>query len=118
MTGQHMLQQQWADKLLDVTVNVLQGRGLAKMDGALGKADPYVIVKCGGASATTEVEKKTLTPVWGEPDVGVTFSFAEVGHGEVVEVELWDWDRYGEDDAMGRVRLAASELNGETLMGV
>jgi hypothetical protein len=63
----------------------------------------------------TPVAKGTLEPTWGEDGAGLEFAFQEVDEDTAVVVQVWDWDRYNDDDPMGEVRLPVSELSKEAL---
>ena len=81
------------------TVHVTRARNLAKMDRG-GKADPYVVLRCGDVVHQTGVVKKSLAPEW--KDARFQFNVPSV---EVLQVEMYDWDRGSKDEPMGCVSI-------------
>ena len=98
-----------------ITVQVLQAKGLAKMD-MMGKADPYVVVRCGGLEPQrTDVVKDSLTPMWGS-----TFGFHGVDGNpndkwtpSQITAQVYDWDRGVSDDPMGQVLVPLEKIDGK-----
>jgi len=88
-----------------VTVRVLRGANLVAADRG-GKSDPYVVVQVpGGKKGKTRVIKGTVNPVWDPPEVlelAVPDAVAAASH---LTVEVWDHDRIGFDDLLGRGKL-------------
>ena len=76
-------------------VEVCEAKELKDKD-AVGKGDPYVVLKCGGQEHKTAVKKGTNNPVWHEK-----FTFKQPG--PVIEVEVWDKDKFSKDDFIGEV---------------
>lgn len=62
-----------------------------------GKSDPFVVVRVDGEKvAKTEVQRKTLSPVWNQKlDVPIPSR-----SGNKVTVEIHDWDRTGSNDLL------------------
>ncbi|KAK9267522.1 hypothetical protein L1049_009950 [Liquidambar formosana] len=84
-------------------VNVVQGRRLVIRD--FKSSDPYVVVKLGNQTAKTKVINSCLNPVWNEE---LTFSLTEpVG---VLNLEVFDKDRFKADDKMGHAYLSLQPL--------
>ncbi|KAM7271529.1 hypothetical protein ACFE04_030743 [Oxalis oulophora] len=79
-------------------VSVVKGKNLAIRD--FKSSDPYVIVKLGHQSAKTKVIHKCLNPVWNEE---LTFSLTDPV--EVLNLEVFDRDRFKSDDKMGHAHL-------------
>jgi hypothetical protein len=80
-----------------------------------GKSDPYVylaispskddITKVYPKTAKSEIKKQTLNPVFDE-----TFSLPVANIiQDVLIIEMWDWDRIGDDDFMGQIKVKLSE---------
>ncbi|CAN0890945.1 Protein C2-DOMAIN ABA-RELATED 11 [Linum grandiflorum] len=80
-------------------VTVVQGKRLAIRD--FKTSDPYVIVKLGNQIARTKVINSCLNPVWNEE---LLFSLTEPLVG-VLNLEVYDKDRFKADDKMGRAEL-------------
>ncbi|KNC55479.1 uncharacterized protein AMSG_01743 [Thecamonas trahens ATCC 50062] len=83
-----------------LVVHVIKAEGLAKRDRGKGKSDPYAAVRYRKQELKTRVMKRTLNPVWDE-----VLEFEPDDHGDVIEVDLWDDDKVGED-YLGRVVIA------------
>lgn len=86
-------------------LNVSEGRDLTPMDISLFKkrSDPYLKIFYRGKFFKSEIQYATLEP---------KYNFAPLDIGEVVEcdddiieIQVWDWDKLTEDDFMGMVRI-------------
>jgi hypothetical protein len=91
--------------------HVLSASGLPKMD-MNGKADPYVVLRCGRDQAQEQRSKvvpKTLSPVWDD----ARFQWSAVEGSEELVVRMFDQDRGSKDDPMGEVRVKVSEMDGQ-----
>ena len=92
-----------------LVVHVLSASGLAKMD-LNGKADPYVVLKCGKAKEQrSKVVPKNLSPVWDDAH----FRWSEVEESDELVVTMLDRDKGSKDDPMGEVRVPVSEMDGQ-----
>jgi hypothetical protein len=97
-----------------------RANGLRVMDKALfgsGSSDPFVKVQLGTdskkcESAKTSIQKKTLRPDWKGETLALEVDEAADGATEV-EVALYDWDRLGSNDFMGRTVTTLRELLAE-----
>ncbi|KAK8629893.1 hypothetical protein V6N13_078711 [Hibiscus sabdariffa] len=86
-------------------VVVVQGKKLGIRDFIFKSSDPYVVVKLGDQVAKTKVINCCLNPVWNEE---LTFSLTEpVG---VLNLEVFDKDRFKADDKMGHAYLNLQPL--------
>ncbi|KAF9937275.1 hypothetical protein BGZ65_001612, partial [Modicella reniformis] len=83
-----------------VRIHVLQARGLAVKDSN-GMSDPYVKIRIGGHSFTTQYIPKTLNPVW---DASFEFDIETQSVPDQVNLMFWDKDRFTKDDFMGVAR--------------
>lgn len=84
-------------------VTVVQGKRLVIRD--FKSSDPYVIVKLGNQTAKTKVINSCLNPVWNEE---LSFSLTEpVG---VLNLEVFDKDRFKADDEMGHAHLSLQPI--------
>ncbi|XP_071722550.1 protein C2-DOMAIN ABA-RELATED 11 [Rutidosis leptorrhynchoides] len=79
-------------------VTVVQGKRLAIRD--FKSSDPYVVVKLGHQTAKTKVIHKNLNPIWHED---LSFSLTEPV--EVLNLEVFDRDRFKSDDKMGHAQV-------------
>ncbi|XXG80023.1 hypothetical protein AAC387_Pa09g0977 [Persea americana] len=79
-------------------VTVVQGRGLVVRD--FTSSDPYVVLKLGNQTAKTKVINSCLNPVWNEE-----FTFFVMEPPGVLNLEVFDKDRFKADDKMGRAHL-------------
>jgi hypothetical protein len=99
----------------ELVISDLSGKDLAPKDSN-GFSDPYVKIECCGVRAKTSTMKKTLNPVWSEP-VKITllqdhYVSAKIDalHPPILHLKLWDYDRVGKHDAMGKVDIVISDL--------
>uniref|UniRef100_A0A5B7B180 Putative ADP-ribosylation factor GTPase-activating protein AGD13 n=1 Tax=Davidia involucrata TaxID=16924 RepID=A0A5B7B180_DAVIN len=84
-------------------VTVVQGKKLVVRD--FKSSDPYVILKLGNQTAKTKVINSCLNPVWNEE---LSFSLSEpVG---VLNLQVFDKDRFKADDKMGHAHLTLQPL--------
>ncbi|KAH8928049.1 hypothetical protein BT69DRAFT_651519 [Atractiella rhizophila] len=87
-------------------VTLLDGKNLPAMDRN-GKSDPYAVFTLNGEKVfRSEVQKKTLNPVWKQTfDVEVPSRTAAD-----FRVDIFDWDMVGESDKIGRCQINLAEL--------
>ncbi|XP_030456929.1 protein C2-DOMAIN ABA-RELATED 11-like isoform X2 [Syzygium oleosum] len=84
-------------------VTVVRGKGLVIRD--FKSSDPYVVVKLGNQTAKTRVINSCLNPVWNEE---LSFSLAEpVG---MLNLEVFDRDRFKADDKMGHAHIGLQPI--------
>ena len=83
-------------------------QGLPVMDKNLlskgGSSDPIATLTVGAASQKSSVKKKELAPVWAEA-FGLPCEA-----GDVLKVEVHDYDLVGANDFMGSVEIPAGEF--------
>ncbi|KAF5943482.1 hypothetical protein HYC85_017559 [Camellia sinensis] len=79
-------------------VTVVRGKKLVVRD--FKSSDPYVIVKLGNQTAKTRVINSCLNPVWNEE---LSFSLTEPV--EILNLQVFDKDRFKADDKMGHAHL-------------
>lgn len=81
--------------------NIFQCRNLPSADSN-GKADPYVLIKCGSEEKHTGKEDRmnNLNPIWYETLAVPVACFGKIDAPPVV-VQVWDFDTIGGDDLMG-----------------
>jgi len=96
-------------------IRVIGARNLTAADKN-GKSDPYCLVtphegmsdKKDKKGQKTKVQRKTLNPTWDET---FTFSISSVGFADyLINLDIFDWDRFGHDDAIGGVQLNLASL--------
>ncbi|EKX40627.1 hypothetical protein GUITHDRAFT_142716 [Guillardia theta CCMP2712] len=90
---------------------------LPKMDTGLGSCDAYCVIMFGDYKFRSKVVKNSLDPVFRQSfrvEIPANFDSGEC------RVQVWDWDRFDEDDHMGnaivqisRGKLGTTELDGE-----
>ncbi|XP_056171680.1 protein C2-DOMAIN ABA-RELATED 11-like isoform X1 [Syzygium oleosum] len=91
------------EHLGQLKVTVVQGKRLVIRD--FKSSDPYVVVKLGSQVAKTKVINSCLNPVWNEE---LCFSLTEpVG---VLNLEVFDKDRFKSDDRMGHAHFSLQPL--------
>ncbi|KAK9133986.1 hypothetical protein Scep_013514 [Stephania cephalantha] len=84
-------------------VSVLRGLRLVIRD--FRTSDPYVVLKLDNQVVKTKVISNSLNPVWNEE---FTFSITEpVG---VLNLEVFDKDRFKADDEMGYARIGLQQI--------
>lgn len=84
-----------APPIRKLKVKVHEAKDLAAADSC-GTSDPYVFVHFDQAKAKTKVVKKTLAPKW-EQELTLE------GEETVLEINVYDKDRFSKDDFLGRV---------------
>lgn len=87
---------------LELTVSTVSS--LPKMDGLLGKCDPYAVVIFEGIERRTATKKNCF-----DADFNETFNLdlddAAVGTRSDIFVSVWDWDAASADDEVGGFRV-------------
>ena len=111
-------------------VQIRSARGLAKADGVFGKSDPYAVLLFGGEEVgRTEVVKSNLNPTWNDGDFAVDIEFPKKliaaakshfrggggGQGPRLFVEVFDNDKVGDNEFLGRAVLDMAVLVGGNL---
>jgi hypothetical protein len=88
-----------------VEIVALCARDLCAMDAAVALSDPFIVVSCTeGNSVKCEPVSSTCNPVWNSPLV------LRIPAGQsVVQVQVFDQDRFG-SDSMGSVYIDISSL--------
>jgi len=94
-------------------LKIVDAEGLPAMDSQFmgkGTSDPYVKVLAAGKREVfkTDVQKKTLSPVW-----NASCDFRVGPEEEFIDLIVYDYDAGSGDDPMGRVTLNISELEEE-----
>ena len=84
---------------------VLKASDLKKKD-FFQKADPYIVVNFGSQSSKSKKVKNTLNPEWNHE---VTFDI-DSNSPRDINVQLFDWDRFGKDDSMGSVNIGLDQI--------
>lgn len=80
-------------------LEVLKARDLRAAD-MLGTSDPYVVLRVGAGEYQTKTIHKTLNPDWGEFQ-GQDFIVYDLE--QQVFIEVWDEDKFSQDEALGVV---------------
>jgi len=91
-------------------IALVQARDLMRMDfslfGRKGKSDPYAVISVGAKEYRTKIIRNSVNPVWEEEWEVVI----DVARGQVVHINLWDWDQGMADEFMGRVSIPIHAL--------
>ncbi|XP_041766942.1 extended synaptotagmin-2 isoform X2 [Anopheles merus] len=95
-------------------IHVVEAKDLMKKDISVlgkGKSDPYAIISVGAQQFRTQTIDNTVNPKWDywcEACVDVT-------HQTLIGIKLFDWDRTGDHDPLGRATVEISSVtkNGE-----
>ena len=75
------------------------------------KCDPFAVVKLGNVSRKTKVVKKTYNPEWGET-FRLSYNESSPPPSEL-EVEIFDWDKVGGSEFVGRLVLPLGDLGAD-----
>lgn len=99
--------QELIDNQGTLSINILEAENVEAADRS-GKSDPYCEVRLNKHKVfKTEIQKKTLNPVWNETCHVDLLNKAR----DVVELNVFDWDiGPGKDDFLGSVRLDVANL--------
>eukprot|EP01124_Arcella_intermedia_P009249 TRINITY_DN16024_c0_g1_i1.p1 TRINITY_DN16024_c0_g1~~TRINITY_DN16024_c0_g1_i1.p1 ORF type:complete len:995 (-),score=215.70 TRINITY_DN16024_c0_g1_i1:99-3083(-) len=65
-----------------------------------GKSDPYAEIRFENEQRTSNIDYKTLNPVWDE-----TFTFNVHDTNSIIYVDLYDWDKLDSPDFLGLVQI-------------
>jgi Ca2+-dependent lipid-binding protein len=87
-----------------LNIIVQQAKDLQKTD-VIQKADPYAVVSFGPESYKSRKRKNTLNPVW---NYEVSLDLKGTSPQEI-EINLFDKDKFGKDDSLGRISLPVKE---------
>ncbi|XP_063707613.1 extended synaptotagmin-2 isoform X3 [Culicoides brevitarsis] len=90
-------------------VHLVEAKNLMKMDiGMLGKgkSDPYAIISVGAQQFKTATINNTVNPKW---DYWCE-ACVDVVHHTLINIRLFDWDRTGEADPLGRATIEISTI--------
>eukprot|EP01045_Picozoa_sp_COSAG04_P012061 COSAG04_NODE_797_length_10240_cov_3.294547_3_plen_661_part_00 len=101
-----------ADQRNELLITVMRASGLQVMDKALfgkGSSDPFVEVRCGDEKVKSSTKKKTLSPDWNGEELSVPMLESADSSSELV-LTVFDWDRVGGNDFMGRTTVTLGEL--------
>ena len=86
-------------------VRVIDGEILHKYDTLGGSADAYVQIGYDGKRKKTKAVKNSQTPRWNH-----LIRFKEAKPGKKLTVWVWDYDKLGVDDFIGRATLKPEDL--------
>ncbi|EGG23412.1 SAM domain-containing protein [Cavenderia fasciculata] len=89
---------------------IVEAKELKANDG--NSSDPYTVVKCLGQTYKTEVIKKSLAPVWNH-----IVELQSVDDQTLIEIEIYDKERFGADKVLGSVQVPVSLLKNNVLQG-
>lgn len=87
-----------------LTVGVIEARGLMGLD-LRGKSDPYAILTVERQREKTKKIKNTINPKW---DSGFKFYVSEPD--ALLQIVLYDWDRFLPDEFLGKLLIPVAEL--------
>jgi len=79
-------------------VELIDGEDILAVDKGGTRSDPFVVFTLNGSKVhKSEVQRKTVTPVWNEEfDINITSRATSE-----LQVEVFDWDRIGSDETLG-----------------
>ena len=86
----------------ELIVKIIEGCGLAKMDGRSGMSDPYLTIRLDDGKRVTKFQtpviQGTLNPKWNQI---FRFDLDDNPFDDALEIEVLDWDLETDDDTMG-----------------
>ena len=106
---QHDLEEAKGNLIGTIRVTVVEARNLPALD-ILGKSDPYVRLKLSTQEYKTPKKKKTLHPRFDN-----TYEFYLTDKRSVLEVSVWNSNRFLNDDFIGKISIPATELLEDSL---
>jgi len=86
-------------------VEVIEAKGLPIMDTIGRSSDPYCRLKVGDQEYKTHRKKRDLNPRWDQQ-----FEFYVTDKRSVLEIAVWDWDRFVSDDFIGKIGIKINEV--------
>ena len=96
-----------------ISIYVVKGKNLVAKDisffGHGPTSDPYYTVNFKGQGTESEVQSKTLNPVWNRQ--WIELGNVKDGETDLLEISIFDRDRFSRDDFMGVVRVSVGELH-------
>jgi len=90
-------------------LSVIRAEELLPMDRHLfspASSDPYVVVRCGAEVFRSQTVKRTVAPVF---NFDVQLQIASLRH-QKVRIELWDEDKFKQDDFLGALDLSVLKM--------
>lgn len=93
-----------------VELTVASVSHLPRMDGLLGKCDPYVVVSYEGQDYRTDVVKNCYDAEFGDT-FHLDVASAKKGTKSAVKVTVFDWDAASKDDEVGGFRISAERMS-------
>jgi hypothetical protein len=103
----------------------LQGAKLKNVDGIFSKSDPFFVLNsqtndAGGRTwhpvYRSEVVKNNLNPTWKEIVVSVE-KLCDGDKSRPIQIEVWDWEKSGKHQAMGKCETTVGALVGAQSIG-
>lgn len=93
--------------MFNVEVKLHKGVDLPSAD-MNGKSDPYVVFQVGNTTRKSSCIKADLNPVW-EPAQVFHFALEDAAFG-VLEVKVYDHDRFTSDDLIGSCSIGLGQF--------
>ncbi|KAA6402209.1 MAG: hypothetical protein EZS28_002261, partial [Streblomastix strix] len=87
-----------------IHISNISVRDLPKMD-LIGKSDPYVMFCLGRDVEQTSTAKDTLNYDYTGEQLQLVFDPIKRKGRQIIEIEVWDYDRAGNDDQIGAVNV-------------
>ena len=103
----------------------LQGTKLKNVDGIFSKSDPFFVINAqkndaGGRTwqpvYRSEWIKNDLNPKWKEVVISVE-KLCEGDKNKPIQIEVWDWEKSGKHQAMGKCETTVAALIGAQSIG-
>ncbi|XP_055847648.1 extended synaptotagmin-2 isoform X2 [Episyrphus balteatus] len=90
-------------------IHVVEAKDLMKKDISVlgkGKSDPYAVINVGAQEFKTQTIDNTVNPKWDFWCEAVV----EVTQHSILVLKLFDWDRTGDDESLGRASVDISQV--------
>lgn len=84
-------------------VTLIKCEDLAAADLPLDTSDPYVKFTCNKETQSSTVVYSDLNPKWATGTA--TFDWFRVPAGEIIEISVWDYDRFSPNELLGKASI-------------
>jgi len=103
----------------DIVLKVFEARNL-KICDLNGSADPYMLIKVLDSNGTERYKEKTAVILKNlNPKFDATKRIPEkvLLNADILQIEVWDWDKITNDDFMGQISWKISQLTKSEVQG-
>ena len=89
---------------MDLYIKAIEGKDLPAKD-LNGKSDPFIIFQLDENIQKTQIQEKTLNPVWNEE-----FVFPDAKPTSTLKIKVYDYDKIGKDDKISKSEFVVASL--------